>query len=243
MIMKANSAVLLLALVLPLLVPGLVRAERPGSLLDSDPDVVYVKEFTDKDIELLVIKPGTVYATKKGGRKLGVLKVDSKVELIGFTEKAYKVRGTATHGGVSGWVSPQALASKDKDFVENFKKVYERQKVVREMIANHEVAIGMSAEEVAASLGEPTKTKVRQTAKGKTGKWEFIQYEEQDHYTYVRDPLTGRLFRQYSHTTQEELGKIVVEFEDEVVTAIERSENKEGGGKVKIVNPPLLFVW
>ncbi|MEC8941351.1 MAG: hypothetical protein VYC95_01365, partial [Verrucomicrobiota bacterium] len=167
---------------------------------------------------------------------------DTKVTFIGMTEKVYKIRGTAVHGGVSGWVSPKALGSKDKDFVENFKKVYERQKVVRDLIAKHEIAIGMSMEEVSAALGRPTKTKVRQTVKGKTGVWEFIQYEEQDHYQTVRDSLTGRVFRQYSHTTREEIGKVLVEFENEVVTAIEESENN-GGGKVKIVTPPLIFGW
>ena len=234
----------MLVCALLLCLPSLTFAElrEKSSLLNSDPDVVYTEEFTDKKIELLVLKPATVYATKKGGRKLGVLKVDTKVTLIGLTGKAYKIRGTATHGGVSGWVSPKALGSKDRDFVENFKKVYERQKVVRDLIARHEVAIGMSVEEVSASLGKPTKTKVRQTIKGKTGVWEFIQYEEQDHYQTVRDPLTGRVFRQYSHTTKEELGKIVLEFEGEVVTAIEETENNEGG-KVKIVAPPLVFGW
>ena len=234
----------MLVCALLLCLPSLTFADlrEKSSLLNSDPDVVYTEEFTDKKIELLVLKPATVYATKKGGRKLGVLKVDTKVTLIGLTGKAYKIRGTATHGGVSGWVSPKALGSKDRDFVENFKKVYERQKVVRDLIARHEVAIGMSVEEVGASLGKPTKTKVRQTIKGKTGVWEFIQYEEQDHYQTVRDPLTGRVFRQYSHTTKEELGKIVLEFEGEVVTAIEETENNEGG-KVKIVAPPLVFGW
>ena len=234
----------MLVCALLLCLPSLTFADlrEKSSLLNSDPDVVYTEEFTDKKIELLVLKPATVYATKKGGRKLGVLKVDTKVTLIGLTGKAYKIRGTATHGGVSGWVSPKALGSKDRDFVENFKKVYESQKVVRDLIARHEVAIGMSVEEVSASLGKPTKTKVRQTIKGKTGVWEFIQYEEQDHYQTVRDPLTGRVFRQYSHTTKEELGKIVLEVEGEVVTAIEETENNEGG-KVKIVAPPLVFGW
>lgn len=243
--MKANLAAASLALFLSLLIvaPAGADTRKKSSLLNDDPDVVYVEEFTDKKVELLVVKPGTVYATKKGGRKLGVLKVNTKLTLLGITEKAYKIRGTATHGGVSGWVSPNALGSKDKDFVANFKKVYDRQKIVRAMIANHEVAIGMSIEEVSASLGRPTKTKVRQTAKGKTGKWEFIQYEEQDHYTWVRDPLTGSVFRQYSHTTREELGKLVVEFENEIVTALEESENNGGGGDVKIVVPPLVIAW
>ena len=137
-----------------------------GSRIDSDPDVVYVEEFTDATIELLAIKAGGVYATKKGQRKLGNLKIDSKVKLIGFTEKAYKIRGEATHGGISGWVSPKVLASKDQDFVENLQRVYKRQMEVRELVAAGEVAIGMSLDEVAASLGEPTKTKVRQTSSG-----------------------------------------------------------------------------
>ena len=111
-----------------------------SSLLNDDPEVVYAEEFTDKKIEFLVVKRATVFSTRKGGRKLGILKVDSKVSFIGMTEKAYKIRGTAIHGGVSGWVSPRLLGSKDKDFVENLKKVYERQKVVRELIAKHEVA-------------------------------------------------------------------------------------------------------
>ena len=240
--MKVNTSLRFLAVFLALSFVLPASAQRKSSLLNNDPDVVYSEEFTDKKIELLVLKPGVVYATKKGGRKLGVLKTNTKVTFLGMTEKAYKIRGTATHGGVSGWVSPKALGSKDKDFVANLKKVYERQKIVRELIAKHEVAIGMTMDEVSASLGTPTKTKVRQTAKGKTGVWEFITYEEQDHYQFVRDPLTGGVYRRYSHTTKEELGKIVVEFENEVVTAIEETENNEGG-KVKIVNPPLLIAW
>jgi len=223
-------------------VGGLEARKAGDSLLDADPDVVYVTEFTDEDIELLVIKPGPVYAAKSGGRKLGVLKVDTKVLLLGFTGNAYKIRGTATHGGVSGWVSPKILASKDRDFVDNFKKVYHRQKQVRELIANNEVAIGMSLDEVTRSLGEPTKTRVRQTEKGKSGAWEFIQNEEQHHYTYLRDPHNGTLLRKYSHTTREERGKLVVEFEDEVVTAIEESENR-GAAKVRIIVPPIVFAW
>ena len=115
-------------------------------------------------------------------------------------------------------------------------------RIVRDLIAKHEVAIGMSIDEVAASLGQPTKTKVRKTAKGKTGKWEFIQYEEEDHYTFVRDPVTGQTFRQFAYSTLEEIGKLVVEFENEVVTAIEESENN-AGGDVKIVVPPIVFGW
>lgn len=241
-IVPALAAVVALTAGLSSPVQAEIRPSERKSLLDSEPDVVYTEEFTDKDIELLAIASGTVYATKKGGRKLGVLKLNSKAKLIGFTDKAYKIQGEATHSTISGWVSPKALASKDKDFVDNLKKVYERQLEVRELIANHEVAIGMSMDEVAAAMGKPTKTKVRRTAKGNTGSWEYIEFEEVDHYRTVRDPSTGALYRQKTHTTREELNKLVVEFENDVVTALEETENNDAAA-VKIVVPPLVFGW
>lgn len=234
------TALLAVALLTP--AQAEIRKQERRSLIDSEPDVVYTEEFTEDKIELLAVESGTVYATKKGGRKLGVLKLNTKAKLIGFTDRAYKIQGEATHSTVSGWVSPKALASKDKDFVENLKKVYERQLEVRELIANHEVAIGMSMDEVAAALGQPTKTKVRRTVKGQTGHWEYIEFEEVDHYRTVRDPYTGALYRQKTHTTREELNKLVVEFEDDVVTALEETENNDGG-RVKIVVPPLVLGW
>ena len=62
------------------------------------------------------------------------------------------------------------------------------------------------------------------------------------HYVTVRDPATGEFFRQLSHVTREEKGKTVVEFEDDVVTAIEQSEN-HGDGAVRVIVPPVIFRW
>lgn len=240
LLVRSTAFLLCIGWVLPL--QAQIKKYERKSLIDSEPDVVYTEEFTENKIELLAIDSGVVYATKKGGRKLGILKKNSKAMLVGFTDKAYKIRGEATHSTISGWVSPKALASKDKDFVENLKKVYERQLEVRELIANHEVAIGMSMDEVAAAMGKPTKTKVRRTAKGQSGSWEFIEYEEVDHYQTLRDPYTGQIYRRRTHTTKEELSKLVVEFENDVVTAIEEEENN-GGGQVRIVVPPLVVGW
>jgi hypothetical protein len=224
---------------------SLVPAWAAPSLLDSDPEVVYTREFTDDTIELLVVESGPVYSTKKGkfgGTWLGQLKKDTKVELVGFNETAYQIRGTSDRGGVSGWVSPKILASKDKDFIENFKKVYQRQIQIRELIAKKEIAIGMTMDEVSQVLGRPTKTTMRQTAKGQSGQWEYIEFEEISHYQTVIDPVTRQSFRRFSHITREETSKLVVEFENDVVNAIEESEQRDGG-RVKIVVPPVVFGW
>jgi hypothetical protein len=206
-------------------------------------DVVYVEEFAPKGITLKVEKSGWVFSTKKGGRKRGALKVGQDVELAWFTDKAYFVRGKKENGqGVSGWVTPSAFSSKDPKFVEKLKAVHTRQLLVRELIAKKEVALGMTAEEAGQILGKPTKTTLRRNAEGQTQVWEFVEYDKVNHYTTVRDPYTGAIYRRLSHTTNEEKSKTVVEFENGYVSAIEISENN-GPGNPTIVTTPVIFTW
>jgi len=219
-----------------------VSAQSRRSLLDSDPDVIYLEEHVDKPIELMIIKDAPIFGDKDGKRRLGEVKAEQKVFLQAMTDKAYRVSAKTGGNKVTGWVAPWAFASKDPKFVENLKKLYERQMEVMVLIEEGRPAIGMTVDEVSKALGKPTKTTARQTEEGRTGIWEFIAYEEISHYNYVRDPLTGKVFRQLSHVTREERGKIVVEFKDEVVTAIEETESDDGGG-VKIIVPPVIFGW
>lgn len=217
----------------------------PLMALPDQPEknVVYVEEFAEKGISLKVEKPGWVYATNEGGRKRGSLKVGIDVELVSFTDKAYFVRGERANGvGVSGWVTPAAFSAKDPQFVEKLQKVHTRQLLVRKLIEEKEVAMGMTPDEVSQIYPRPTKTKVRRNAQGQTQVWEFIDYEKVSHFTMVRDPFTGQLFRQLSHTTNEEKSKTVVEFENGFVSAIEISENN-GPNRPAIVNAPIVFAW
>jgi hypothetical protein len=209
-----------------------------SSLLDNDPEVVFFEP--NEEMVLLVVKESTVFATKKGGRKLGTYPVDTKLRLLGMTDKGYKVKGQAKHSLVTGWVSPKNLASKKPKFVEELKQYYEREMAIRELIARNEVAIGMTIDEVQKSVGEPTKKESRITKDGGTGKWEFIKGKEQKHYTNTVDPRTGQVFRRFSHVTVEEQEKLTVEFENDVVTAISSLENNTPGN-IRIIVPPIIF--
>ncbi|MCP5537474.1 MAG: hypothetical protein H7A51_14730 [Akkermansiaceae bacterium] len=235
-----KHAATLLALSASLLIP--VSAAPKKSLLDNDPDVIYLNEHVKHTITLLVAQPATVYATKKGGRRLGAFNAGTKVELLAMTERAYRVKGQASHAGVIGWVDPKLLASKDKNFIANLKQLYERQILINELIANKDVAIGMTLEEVAKSLGQPTETEVKQTATGESGKWDWVVTEEQKHYRTVIDPYTGNAYRQLSHITTEEKSRTTVEFEQGVVTSVTRKKNN-GPGQVRIVPAPVIFNW
>lgn len=209
------------------------------SLIDSDPDVVYVADLLPKEdaVELSISEPTHVYATKTGGRKLGVLN-KGRVTLIGFDNRACKVQGQ----GKIGWVKPSTLKADKGNIEELLKTVYSREMEVRTLIDAGEIALGMNRDEVCRVLGKPTKQTLRRTAQGVGGSMEFIQYEELEHFQPIVDPFTGAIFRRYTHTTQEEKSKIVVEFDDGVASAIEESEN-ENGGDVKIVTRPILWIW
>lgn len=210
--------------------------------LDNDPEVVYLEQYTSIPIKFLTVESTALYASKKGksSRKLGTLSTGTSVQLLAMNENAYRISGKGKYGQIKGWVSPKSLASQDPKFVENLKKLYVRQMKVQNLIKNKQVAIGMSLSEVLQSLGEPTKKEDKVTKDGRSGKYEFIQFDEQKHYRYVTDQRTGRVYRQLSHVTTEEKSNITVEFENNVVTAITAKEDK-GPGKINIIVPPIIL--
>jgi len=237
----ALFAVFSLCLVIPA-AAELKFAKARKSLLDSDPDVVYLAQTVVRPIELTVIKEAAVFSGKNGSGRIGFLKAGQIVPLDAMTDKAYRVRGKGTRDDISGWVSPSAFSSTDPDFVANLKKLYARQIEVQALIAAKKLAIGMTLDEVNLAKGKPTKTTVRRTAKGQSGTWEYIDYETVNHYITRLDPRTGQLYRQFSYATQEEKGKTVIEFTNDVVSAIEESEDRKGGN-VRVIVPPVIFGW
>jgi hypothetical protein len=232
-------AVLTACLVLP--VAAQIKRQERKSLLDSDPSVVYLDQTLNKPIELKVIKEAPVFSDKEGRQRLGTLKSDQTVRVEAITAKIYRVRGQGTRDGIAGWVAPWAFSSTDPDFVANLKQLYERQIQVQNLIAARQVAVGMTLDEVGLSKGKPTKTTVRKTATGQSGRWEFIDYEDVKNYTTEIDSQ-GNAYRRLASITRVEKGKTAVEFTDDVVTAVEESEDNQGGN-VKIIVPPLIFRW
>ncbi|TAE91550.1 MAG: hypothetical protein EAZ81_05870 [Verrucomicrobia bacterium] len=238
---RAMKIVFLLFL---LMIPAIAQTKRNErkSLLDNDPRVVYLTEMPDKQIELMIVKEAPVFSDPDGKQRLGVIVANQKVKIEAITDKAYKVRGQGTRHGIAGWVGPWAFESKDPNFVENLKNFYQRQLAVNELIAEKEIAMGMSMVEVEKSIGKPTKSTVRQTPQGQTGSWEFIDYEDERQYATRIDPQTGQAYRQLIGITQIEKSKRVIEFTNGIVSAIEDAKNRRRD-QVRIVVPPVVFGW
>lgn len=238
--------------ILPALLAGLFAALLPadaqirpaerGTRIDDDPAVVHLGDVLDELPELAVVREAPVFSDHNGRHRLGFLRANQTVKVEAITDKAYRVRGQGTRDGISGWVAPWAFSAREPDFVEQFRKFYDRQIAVNKLIAAGQAAIGMTLEEVGRARGKPTKTAVRQTADGTSGQWEFITFDEQKNYATRLNPVTGRYYRELVSVTQIEREKTVIEFEDDIVTAIEES-TAERGGNVRIVVRPLFFRW
>jgi hypothetical protein len=239
--MKLEMVLLLAALITAPLQAQIQRTERK-SLLDADPDVVYMEHAVPKPVELNVVKEAAVFSDKEGKHRLGTLKANQVVHLEAISEKSYRVRGQGTHDGIAGWVAPWAFSSNDPEFVAHLKQLFERQIQVQRLIADQKIAVGMTLEEVTRSRGNPTKTALRKTANGQSGRWEYIDYEDVKNYVTEVDGRTGIAYRRLVSVTRVERGKTGVEFTDNLVTAIEESENRQGGD-ARIIIPPVLYRW
>ena len=235
---------ILTVIVACLVLPLQAQSKRPErkSLLDADPEVVYLEQALKKPLDLKVIKEAPVFSDKEGSVRLGTLKANQSVRVEAITEKNYRVRGQGTRDGISGWVAPWAFSSTDPEFVANLKLLYDRQIQVQKLIAAKSVAVGMTLDEVTLSKGKPTKTSLRKTATGQSGRWDFIEYEDVKNYATEIDRATGQTYRRLVSVTRVEKGKTGVEFENDVVTAVEESEDHQGGN-VRIIVPPLFFRW
>lgn len=217
-----------------------LEAAPPGgkSSLSREPGAIYFEDFTDKRVELLAIRQDPIYATTHRKRALGVLKKARKVIVLAMTEKQYFIRGMALHGQVKGWVFPSSLASLDKDFVANLRALYERQKVVEDLIKNHQIALGMTTDEVVASMGRPGRKHSKLDKGGRSDVYDYVTYERVPQYQTRRDAY-GNLIRQ-KYYIKVESGKLAVTFKNEVVESIEETEgNPLGGGGAKIVPIPI----
>jgi len=236
-----SLAILLLTLAIAL--PQLATAQRDRkSLLDSDPNVVYLNQVLKDPVKLTVIKEAPVFSDHQGRQRVGTLRADQDVEVLAITDRAYRVRGRGIHDGIAGWVAPWAFTSADPDFVEVFKKFYEREMAVKALIAEGRIAIGMTLDEIKRCKGEPVKTSVRKTEDGQATRWEYIEFDQVRHYVTHIDPYTRQTYRTLSHITQEERGKLTVEFEDGIVAAIEETRD-DRRSNVRIIVPPVIFRW
>ena len=212
---------------------------KESSSLSQEPGAIYFGDLLAEPVRLKLPLRTEIYYQLNLERWLGTIEAGRDVTVEAMSEKAYRVRGKATHGDVVGWVSAEALRL-NPELVAKLKQLYERQKEVSEMIANKQVGLGMTLAEVKACLGQPTRISAKVDGDGKSDVVEYSVFDKVTQYQTVR----GRdgQFYQTPVVLKVETGVLTITLKNDQVTAIEETKGQPlAGSPVKIVVPPVII--
>jgi hypothetical protein len=228
-----------LALALVALDDSPARAQLGKSRLVTEPGAIEVEGVLPKPVKLTVAAESIIYYQSDMQRALGGMAPGTVVQLVAITDNVWKVRGRARHGDVAGWMRISDLKSPDPKLPEKLKAYLERQKTVEELVQKHQIAIGMTVDEVRASMGQPARKSARVTTAGREESYEYSVYKS------VPQTVTGR--DQFGNLVQSivyvkvETGRLTVSFQAGGVTEIQETQGSTPlpGGAVKIVPAPI----
>lgn len=209
----------------------IVRETRSSGLgsgtssLSRERDAFYLEDVLNKPMKLKVKQDAIVYNNLAAERRMGVIPAGTTVSVVAVHERAIRVRGRAEHDDVSGWVGKPFLQEIDPKVLENLNKMMVRQKLVDELIAKKEVAIGMTVAEVERVLGSPNKRSSRMDKTGQVEVYEYIAYKLVPQQVAQRDFRTGQLVYT-TVTTRVETGRKTIVFENNIATSIEETQDR-----------------
>lgn len=225
--------------------PGFVtveREDRTSSKLVKEDGAIYLEEMLVNEIFGKTTKPAAIYSSLQADRWLGNLIPGKKAVLLAVSDKAYRVRAQAKQGQVAGWVSKAAIDGFPEGFEENLRKFHARWVVVKELIDNHQVALGMTVEEVTLSIGPPDKRSSKISGEGRTDVLEYISYQRVPQQVPAYDSF-GRPITTTQYV-EVESGRVTVEFVDDMVASISETEGidlAQNGGYPTVPRPVVLF--
>lgn len=216
-------------------------AERIRSRESREAGTIYLKDFTDAEVKVAITRPVGIYTTLSGATWLGNLLPPQRATLLAVSDKAFLVRGRASQGQVAGWVGKYAVEGISDELIDALEKLQARQVIVDELISKRQVALGMTIEEVGASIGSPDQ---RQSKTGPGGRIDIYDY-----LTYDRIPQTTTGYDPFGCPVQTtvwikvETGRMTVTFEDGVVSGIEESEGSDFAAESGRIVPPPVFLY
>ena len=233
---------LILALILAVLPTRPTRALESG--LPREAGVFYLEDFLTQPFRLRVLGATAIFFNSDQARFLGTLRAGQAVEVQAVSENGTlaRVRGQAGQGQVAGWVDARSLTPINPAFLKSLHRSAERRERVKALVAANEVALGMTPNEVTASLGAPPKRSSRTDANGISERWEYIRYQSVPRQVSGVDNY-GRLITSVVYE-KVPVGSFGVVFTNGSVSAIEQSEgNLAAAAQVKIVPPPVDLVY
>ncbi|MFZ4767268.1 MAG: hypothetical protein ACOYMN_20130 [Roseimicrobium sp.] len=222
---------------------AVIQAQTPRSRLAerTEPGAIYVEDILPKPVRLTARSEAPIYYQTDMQRVLGSVAPGTTLQLVAMNDTAYKVRGRARHGDVSGWMRMQDLHSPDPQLAEKLAAFYARQKKVEQLIADKQVALGMTSAEVQQSLGKPTRKSARVSASGREETLEYSIFDRVPQITTGRD-ASGNLV-QTTIYVKVEVGRLTLNLQGGTVTAIEESMGNPLSNQGIQTVPVPITVW
>lgn len=218
-------------------------ASEPG--LPREAGAFYLEDFVSQPFRLKVLGAAPIFFNADQARFLGTLRPGQAVEVQAVSDNGAlcRVRGQAGQGQVAGWVDARYLTPINPAFLKSLRRSAERRERVRSLVAANEVALGMTPNEVTASLGPPPKRSSRTDVNGVSERWDYIRYEQVPRQVTGAD-IHGRLITSIVYE-RVPVGNFTVVFTNQSVSAIEQSEGNltAAANQVKIVPAPIELTY
>ncbi len=213
--------------------------DRNESNLIKEKGAVYLEGLVTQEVKVKVTQAAPTYANVSGQRWLGNIFANQSATLLAVSDRAYRIRGRAKQGQIAGWVGKAFVEGLPDGFEDKLVKYHQRYEMVKQLIDNQQVALGMTTDEVIASIGPPDTKSSRLDTTGRVDIFEFISYERQPQPVVNFDAF-GRPYTSTRYV-EVESGRVTIEFTDNLVSAISETAGL-GFNKGAPATPLPIFV-
>lgn len=222
--------------------PGIItvkQEDRNTSRLIPEKGAVYLEGLVNQELKVQINQTGPAYSDVNGKRWIGNVMPNQVAVLLAVSDRAYRVKAQAQQGQIAGWISKGIVTGVPEGFEEKLVKYHERYEIVKKLIDNKQVALGMSTDEVIASIGPPDAKSSHLDANSRVDTFEFI--------SYTRTPQDYMVYNQFGVPTigtryvEVESGRVTINFTNNLVSSISESAGLNFNQGVPFNNVPPFF--
>jgi hypothetical protein len=200
----------------------LAFCEWSQALSLREPEALYLEDIDYPEKVILEIdRTVPVYASRTFNAFMRNFIAGERVELIAYSPLSYLVRNVKD--GFEGWTPAKDMKPIPEETLKEIHYLEKEAARFVEALKNKEIVSGMSFELVRKILGKPDNKSFRQDQHGRKDIWEYVEYKTTYIHQSARD-VYGRLYYR-SIPIREPVGRMIVEFQEGRVTAVEHSSN------------------
>ena len=202
-------------------------------------DVTYLDQVHAKPLPLKVLRDVKLTVSRDQSTVLAYLEAGQTVWVLGFGDSRYYAETIIATGKARGWVNSDALERIPDEVRAEIEELVRTAKRYKELIAKKQVEVGMSKDQVQASLGKPDERSRTVAEDSVEEQWTYRTYKSvpQRDYYYV----DGKLFERAYYTKVLAGGKTVTFRNDEVVAIKDEDKAPQLPANPVIVAPPPMI--